>query len=598
MENFFDKYVTVRSHFMGKKQGGSSRSSQQRGDGNHIDRRRYRKVRNFFLRVFLHVIWWDLLLNRPFLRLFRKPQPPRWKPLAREFRQLALEMGGVLIKLGQFLSVRVDILPPEVTTELAGLQDEVPAEPIEPIVAQIEADFGRPLSELFKDFSPKPQGSASLAQAHAAHLVAGESVVVKVLRPGIDLLVESDLAAISEAIRWLKFYKPIRSRVDLDRFAEEFSRVTREELDLLAEGEKAERFAQDFRENEALYVPQVYWDYSSTRTLTLENVGFVKIDDLKSLKANGIDPAQIARTLYQVYMEQIFVTNFVHVDPHSGNFFVRVLPGSGKDAGEAMGQSEGKKSSRPFQIVFVDFGMMSVIPDELRGALREYAIGIGTRNAKRIVNAYQAAGILLPHGDRERLEEATADMLQRFAGIRMGDVRELALSEARYFMSEYRDLIYDAPMQFPVELLFVFRAVGMLAGLTTSLDPNFSPLAETIPFATRLAQGRIGSVEEGFLEKITDGAIQVLAIPFRVEQLLSQCEEGTLTVTSNLAPASLRAMRRLERSQRRVSASVTVAGFLVAGSVLLSSGVYMKLGLSLVATAAILGLGALVRTHS
>jgi predicted unusual protein kinase regulating ubiquinone biosynthesis (AarF/ABC1/UbiB family) len=384
----------------------------------------------------------------------------------------------------------------------------------------------------------------------------------------------------------------------LDRFAEEFSRVIREELDLLAEGEKAERFAREFRQNEAIYVPQVYWEHSSTRTLTLENVGFVKIDDLKALKAKGIDPAQVARTLYQAYMEQIFVTNFVHADPHSGNFFIKPLSGGGKDTGEAMGQSAGKKGSRSFQIVFVDFGMMSVIPDELRGALREYAIGIGTRSAKRIVNAYQAAGILLPHGNRERLEEATADMLQRFAGIRVGDVRELALSEARYFMNEYRDLIYDAPMQFPVELLFVFRAVGMLAGLTTSLDPNFSPLAETIPFATRLAQGRIGSDEEDFLEQITDVAIQLAAIPFRVEQLLSQCEEGTLTVTSNLAPASLRAMRRLERSQRRVSASVTVAGLLVAGSVLLSSGVYLKLGLSMVATAVILGLGAMVRAPS
>ena len=588
MRNFFGKYVTEWSH----------KSSRPKGLSGQFDRRRYRKVRNFFFRVFCHVIWWDLILNRPILRLFRKEHLSRWRRLAREFRGLALEMGGVLIKLGQFLSVRVDILPLEVTAELAGLQDEVPPEPIEPIVAQIEEDFGRPLARLFRDLSPRPLGSASLAQVHAARLASGESVVVKVLRPGIDVLMESDLAAITAAIRWLKFYRPIRTRVDLDRFTEEFSRITRGELDLLAEGKKAERFARKFHENASIYIPKVYWDHSSTRTLTLENVGFVKIDDLEALKTNGIDPAQVAHTLYQAYMEQIFVTNFVHADPHSGNFFVKVLPGEGPDAGEANDQSSGVKSSGAFQLVFVDFGMMTVIPDELRSALREYAIGIGTRDAKRIVSAYQAAGILLPHGDRDRLEEATADMLQRYAGIRMGDVRELALSEARYFVNEYRDLIYDAPLQFPVELLFVLRAVGMLAGLTTTLDPNFSPLAETIPFANRLAQGQIGTGEKDFIEQISKTAMDVLAIPLRVEQLLSQCEQGTLAVTSNLAPASLRAMRRLERSQRRVSTSVTIAGLLVAGSVLLSSGMYLKLGLFMVGAAAIMGFGAIVRAPS
>jgi predicted unusual protein kinase regulating ubiquinone biosynthesis (AarF/ABC1/UbiB family) len=492
-------------------------------------------------------------------------------------------MGGVLIKLGQFLSVRVDILPSEVTQELAGLQDKVPPETIDAVVVQIEEDFGKPLSDLFVEFSPRPVGSASLAQAHSARLLTGDRVVVKVLRPGIEALVESDLAAISEAIRWLKWYRPIRKRVDLDKFAEEFARVTRSELDLYTEGKNAERFAQDFHCDESIYVPRVYWDHSSPRTLTLENVGFIKIDDLTALEENGIEAAQIARTLYRAYMEQIFIKNFVHADPHSGNFFVRPLP-------------EG--SMRPFQIVFVDFGMMSVIPDRLRGALREYIIGIGTQDARRVVDAYQAAGILLPHGDRERLEEATADMLLRFSGIRMGDVRDIALSEARYFINEYRDLVFDAPIQFPVELLFVFRSVGMLAGLTTTLDPNFSPLAQTIPFAARLAKGSIGNGEEELLERLISYALRTLAVPVRLERILAKLEEGTLKVSSSLAPASLLAVRRLERSNRKVSMAVTAAGLLIAGSLLLSSGAFLKLGLCLMGTAFFLGVGLLVRAPS
>ena len=173
-------------------------------DPSKIDLKRYRKVRWFFARAFLHVIWWDIFLNRPLLRWLRTPPLPRWQKIARRYRYLAVEMGGVLIKLGQFLSIRVDILPPEVTGELAGLQDEIPPASLNTIITQIEADFGRPLSHIFEWFSPEPLGAASLAQAYLARLRSGEQVVVKVLRPGIDVLVETDLAAIALALQWLK----------------------------------------------------------------------------------------------------------------------------------------------------------------------------------------------------------------------------------------------------------------------------------------------------------------------------------------------------------------------------------------------------------
>ncbi|HXW00894.1 MAG TPA: AarF/UbiB family protein, partial [Anaerolineae bacterium] len=201
-------------------------------DSTKIDWQRYRKVRWFFAKAFLHVIWWDIILNRPILRWLRRPPLPRWQKIAERYRALAVEMGGVLIKLGQFLSIRVDILPSEVTRELAGLQDEVPAEQLESVLAQIEADFGRPVSQIFTWFSPEPVGAASLAQVHLARLASGEEVVVKALRPGIDILVETDLSAIALAIRWLKFYRQISRRVDLDWLAEEFTTVTRRELDL------------------------------------------------------------------------------------------------------------------------------------------------------------------------------------------------------------------------------------------------------------------------------------------------------------------------------------------------------------------------------
>src|SRR5215217_571587 len=169
-----------------------------------IDFRRYRKVRRFVTRTFVQIVWWDVVLNVPGLRRFRRPPLVRYQAIARRYRALAGEMGGVLIKLGQFLSTRVDILPMEITQELAGLQDEVPPERFADVVRQIEEDFGRPLSQVFSWVAPEPIGAASLAQVHPARLPTGEEVVVKVLRPGIDVLVQTDLAAVRLAARLLK----------------------------------------------------------------------------------------------------------------------------------------------------------------------------------------------------------------------------------------------------------------------------------------------------------------------------------------------------------------------------------------------------------
>lgn len=554
-------------------------------DETKINWRRYRKVRWFFARAFLHIIWWDIIINRPGLRWFRPDPLPRWRKIAARYRRLALEMGGVLIKLGQFLSIRVDVLPPEVTGELAGLQDEIPPEQFEAITAQIEADFDRPISEMFEWISPRAVGSASLAQAHLARLVDGQEVVLKVLRPGIDILVETDLAAIGLAIRWLKIYPRISDRVDLDWLAEEFTSTTRQELDFEQEGRNAERFAADFADDPQVYIPHVYWEYSARWTLTLENVGYIKIGDLQGIEAAGISRAEVARKLYNVYMEQIFVNNFVHADPHPGNLFVKPLPHpETEERAFRPGETVPYQADRPFQLVFVDFGMVAVIPDRLRSSLREYAIGFGTQDAHRVIKSYADAGILLPEADKQRLEEATADMLQRLWGVRMGQVRELAASEARYFLREYRDLVYEAPFQFPVDMLFVMRAIGILSGMATNLDPEFDPWTETIPFAERLAQEEMSRDYGEWLQEFVNLAQILFNFPTRLDRLLTQVERGQLTWQTALAPSARREVRRLEQAVNRLTWMVVAGSLLLAGVNLEShlSGLLLS-GLAIVA---------------
>lgn len=532
-----------------------------------IDWQRYRKVRWFFARAFLHVIWWDIILNRPVLNWLRTPPLPRWQKIASRYRSLAVDMGGVLIKLGQFLSIRVDILPSEVTRELAGLQDEVPPERLEAVIAQVEADFGRPLAEIFSWFSPQPVGAASLAQVHLARLPSGEEVVVKALRPGIDVMVETDLNAIALAIRWLKFYKRISKRVDLDWLAEEFTTVTRNELDFKAEGQNAERFAQDFAADPQVYIPKVYWDYCAARTLTLENVGYLKIGDLAAIEAAGISRSQVAKKFYSIYMRQIFVTNFVHADPHPGNVFVKPLPQPNEAAGTRFSPSDpvSYQPDRPFQIVFVDFGMVAVIPERLRAALREYAIGVGTRDAHKIVQSYVNAGVLLPGADLKRLEEIHEAMFERFWGVRMGQMRDVALNEARYFVREYRDVIYDAPFQFQVDMLFVARAVGILSGMATNLDPEFDPWAETIPFAEQLAKEELQQNWRGWLQEIVSLGQLALKLPAELDRMLIQAQRGNLVVQTSLAPDARKTIQRLEQAIHRLTWVVVAASLLIAG---------------------------------
>lgn len=528
-----------------------------------IDRSRYRRVRRYFARVFLHLVWHDVLLQRPLLRRFRSKPLPRWRRIARDYRGLAVELGGVLIKLGQYLSTRVDVLPVEVVRELAGLQDQVPAVPFESIAARIEADFRRPVDRVFASIDPVPVGAASLAQAHRATLRAGrtgdERVVVKVLRPGIEKLVETDLAAISTATRWLKGWRVVRQRVDVDGLLREFARITREELDLTREATNAERFAELFRDDLRILVPRVHRELTARHTLTLEDVGYLRISDHDAIRAAGVSLPEVARRLYRAYMEQIFVHHFVHCDPHPGNLFVRPLPWEESEGGDEDGVG------RPFQIAFVDFGMTVTIPERLRESLRDVAIAVGTRDAARLVRAYADAGVLLPGADLARIEQVHRELFDRFWGVKLADLQGVALSEARSMFREYRDVIYSAPFQFPVDLLFATRAVGLLAGMSTSLDPEFDPWAETMPFAEELVGGELRATLRRFAGDAADASRVLLHLPGRADRLLDLVESEGLRVRAELSDDLRRTVRRLERGSRRLAWTVAAAALFLGG---------------------------------
>ncbi len=538
-----------------------------------VDPVRYLRVMRFFLAVLFSIIWWDILLsNVPVVRhIAARTAMRRWCALARRYRQLAVQLGGVLIKLGQFLSIRVDVLPAEVIAELADLQDEVPAEDIGRIQATIAQEFGRPAETVFAWFAPIPEAAASLAQVHRARLrcpsplvsQGGDEdeneVVVKVQRSDIRRIVETDLAAIRAAGRLLQLYPPIAQRVDMERLLSEFAKTTRAELDFLAEGKNAERFAKDFADDPNIIVPRIYWDYTTPRVLTMENVAAIKITDCARMRSLGIKPERVARRVYHAYLRQIFITNFVHADPHPGNLFVRPV------GGDELALESGE---RRFQIIFVDFGMMAVVPERLRAQARELLLGLATRDARRIVQAYIDADVLLPGANRKRIEELHETLLKQLYGIKMNQLRHVAFNEAQHLWREYRDIIFEMPFQFPSDVLFVVRAIGILAGIAMSLNPEFDPWAETLPFAEQLASQELSRDWGHWLDQMLEIMRVIWMMPTRLDRLLTQAERGELATIASLAPDAERMLRRMERSLERLTWGVIFTSLLIAGTLL------------------------------
>jgi len=540
-----------------------------------FDRGRYLRVVRFFAGAVGQFILWEILLRRLLGRRFvARSREERWQRVARRFRAMAVEMGGVLIKLGQFLSVRVDVLPRSVTAELSGLQDEVPAERLEDIRAVIEAEYGCPLEQVFDWFASRPEAAASLAQVHRARLSAslcqesGEEegtndvgdVVVKVQRPHIGTIVETDLRAIQTASRWLKRYGPIRRRVDMDLLYEEFATTTRRELDFVAEAENAQRFAANFSNDPGVRIPRVHTGPSTRRVLIMENVANIKIGDYGAIEAAGISLKEVADRLFNTYLQMVFRHNFVHADPHPGNLFVQPLAG---DLGRGRARSEGQ--GRPFRLVFVDFGMVAAIPPRMTDHLYDFLLGFATRDASRIVRAYQGAGILRPGADLARLEQIEAELLDRYADLTLREVQQAAMSDWQSLAREYRDILYEMPFQIPTDLLFVGRAMAILFGMATSLDPDFDPWRAIEPFARQVAGEEMRPGWRAVVDEVQRLVQVAVSLPGQADRFFRQALQGDLTVQTAWTPETTRTLHRVETAISRLAWAVVFAALLLAG---------------------------------
>jgi predicted unusual protein kinase regulating ubiquinone biosynthesis (AarF/ABC1/UbiB family) len=527
-------------------------------------RARYRYIMWFFVRATASVVLWEIVLPRIGLRgLTRRTRPGRSRKIAVQFRALALRMGGVMIKVGQFLSARLDVLPAEVTEELSGLQDEVPAEDFQAIRTLGEAELGSRFDEKFDSFEEKPLAAASLGQVHRARLrddapeaETFREVVVKIQRPFIDQLIDVDFSALRRVAGWLHRYKPISKRVDVPALIEELSETVHNEVDYLAEGKNAETFATNFAKRKRVHVPRIAWSHTTRKVLTLENVYAIKITDYDAITAAGIDRSEVAEILFDTYLKQIFEDQFFHADPHPGNLFVTPIPA-------------GKNKKGSWKLTFVDFGMVGTVPENLRDGLRDLLIGVGTRDAGRVVKSYQTLGVLLPSADVKLLEEAESQLFERFWGLSMGELRSINHREMRQFALQFRDLMYEMPFQLPHNLLLLGRTLAILSGMCTGLDPNFNLWTQLAPYAQKLVVDEGTTNWEVWLDQIGDLVKELIALPAQTGRVLSRLERGDLNVNM---PQVNRQLYHLEGAVNRLVGGVVFASFLFGGVLLYRGG--------------------------
>ena len=523
-------------------------------------RARSRRILRFAARYLAQAWWYELFLPRLGLaRLSARGRGKRLQRIARNFHVLAVDLGGLMIKVGQFMSSRLDILPPEITRELEGLQDEVPAVPFPAIRALAEAELGVSLERAFSFIDETPVAAASLGQVHRARLSPLDAddtglvdVVVKIQRPGIDQIIDVDLSALRRVAGWLSRVRLVSDRVDMPALVEEFAYTSLDEIDYLHEAANAERFAQNFAGDIRVRVPEFVWERSTKRVLTLQDVTAIKINDVNALTAAGIDPSEVAAEFAAVMFDQLFVHGFFHADPHPGNIFV--TPSQGTD-----------DTSRSWHFTFIDFGMMGEVPDGLRRGLRQLIIAAASRDGTGMVDGIRELGVLLPSADTAELERAMTKLFARFGGMGFAELQEVDPREFRAFAAEFGDLVRSLPFQLPENFLLIIRAMSVTSGVCSSLDPTFNIWDAVEPYSAQLIRAEGGNLIQDVAKRALSAGGLLARLPQRLDNLTTRFDQGRVSVQT---PRLERRLSNLERTGRQTISAILFAALLIGGIML------------------------------
>jgi ubiquinone biosynthesis protein len=489
---------------------------------------------------------------------------------ARRLRLAFEELGPTFVKFGQALSIRADVLPADLVAEFATLQDHVP--PLEPGEAErvIEAEFGRPIAELFLEFDPAPLAAASIAQVHRAVLATGELVVVKVRRPGIARVMAGDVAILRQLAFLVERHLPGADIIDPPALVDEFARTLRAEQNFVREGRNLEHAARNFEGDPTVRIPAVYWDRTTPAVLTMDFLDGVKISALESAGLDGAERSGLARRGADAMLAQILVHGFFHADPHPGN--VMVMPDGA--------------------IGLLDFGIVGRLDERTREDLARVIRAVSQRDLNRLT----ALAVRLTEPRREvdlvALERDLSELIDTYGDVPIG---ELSMSDV---LGDAVDALARHSLRFPSNLLLLVKAIVTIEGVGRQLDPSFQIVEHAAPIAERLwIERHSPRVLAARVADATREAIDTAReIPVEVSAVMRKLRDNRFEVQfvhRNLEHF----VTEMDRSSNRLSFAIVIGSLVVGSSLVIQAGFgptaygYSVLGLVGLAVAWMLGIG-------
>ena len=470
-----------------------------------------------------------------FLFAFAPRKVDRSTPLGVRIRLALEELGPIFVKFGQALSTRRDLLPPDIADELAKLQDLVPPFPGEEAVRILEAAYGQPVTEVFKRFDVEPHAAASIAQVHTAALSDDTEVIVKLLRPGVDELIERDL----EVLRWLAEladrYWSLADRLRPLEIVAEYEKTIIDELDLMREAANTAQLKRNFGDSDLLYVPDVYFDYCRPEVMVQERIFGVPISDMQTLLDAGTNIQRLAENGVEIFFTQVFRHNFFHADMHPGNIFVLI------------GDPEHPKYAA------VDFGIIGTLSAGDRRYLAENFLAFFDRDYYRIAKLHLDSG-WVPEGTRvDELESAVRTVCE--------PIFQKPLSEISFAQLLMR--LFRVAQRFDVEIqpqmILLHKTLFNIEGLGRQLYPELDLWKTAQPVLRRWMDEQVGgrAVIQDLRENLPQLREALRELPGVIHHLAEQASSGQIRVTTE--SRELRDLRRDLEKQRRQRFWLTLA---------------------------------------
>lgn len=503
--------------------------------------RRYKEIINVISKHGLGHLGdrWGLghILN---IRWKQEHEPEAVINTAQRIRMVLEELGPTFIKLGQILSTRPDLIPSQYIEELEKLQDSIPASDYDEIEATLTEELGQPAADIFESFSQEPIASASIGQVHEARLITGERVVVKIQRPNVDKTIDTDMEIMKDVTRVLELRTEWGKHYRIAGMAEEFARSIREELDYTREGYNADRIRDNLTKSSGIYIPKVYWDYSTRKVLVMAYAEGIKITDEKAIDEAGINRGKTAKALTDAVFKQILIDGFFHADPHPGNLLL-------KDN----------------QIIFIDFGMVGRLDDWMKNKLGMLLLKIVRQDVRG------AATALIELGDARRKVDVAS--LSRDIAYLFEKYYDRPLSQVKigHGLREILQMAYVYKIRVPVELVMMIRCLILLEGTVEKIDPAVRIVEIAEPFGKRLVKDRFapGKLAQEVMNYVQDLSQMSFQLPKHVDNLIQTLEEGELKV--NLEHRSFaQFITKLNLVGNRISFSLVVASIIVGTSLI------------------------------